>query len=290
MPVPIRRRSSRKRTIQTINEATGFDADFLNFSPGLADFAIASGLPLADSQELDSQDLVGAALYANGLFLDSALGEPPSELDERNTSEIPKLPELPAPPVALGPEDEQSVNSEVAMVRRRKEVKNYAAENRVEQEMYGEKNAFQWGGDLAHYRKLAMHQQGKLKPITISDADLRRLSYVPREHALRKGSASLARFRTSYAPLFELCDDAVVADQFLLFLRRKLNDKIEKHAMKQRKTEKMKKLEKTEKKIVTENKFLRERVSRLEKVVVKSGTAGPPVAGKRLRKIKSMPF
>jgi hypothetical protein len=52
----------------------------------------------------------------------------------------------------------------------------------------------------------------------------------------------------------------------------------------------MKKLEKTEKKIVTENKFLRERVSRLEKVVVKSGTAGPPVAGKRLRKIKSMPF
>lgn len=98
--------------------------------------------------------------------------------------------------------------------------------------MYGEKNALQWGGDLAHYRKLAMHQQGKLKPITISDADLRRLSYVPREHALRKGSASLARFRTSYAPLFELCDDAVVADQFLLFLRRKLNDKIEKHAMK----------------------------------------------------------
>lgn len=125
MPVPIRRRSSRKRTIQTINEATGFDADFLNFSPGLADFAIASGLPLADSQELDSQDLVGAALYANGLFLDSALGEPPSELDERTTSEIPKLPELPAPPVALGPEDEQSVNSEVAMVRRRKEVKKY---------------------------------------------------------------------------------------------------------------------------------------------------------------------
>lgn len=77
-----------------------------------------------------------------------------------------------------------------------------------------------------------MHQKGKLKPIIVTDADIRRLSYVPREHALRKGSASLARFRTAYCKLFDACDDRGSADAFLLFLRRKLNDKIEKHAQK----------------------------------------------------------
>mmetsp|Transcript_35782 Transcript_35782/g.107588 ORF Transcript_35782/g.107588 Transcript_35782/m.107588 type:complete len:139 (+) Transcript_35782:1048-1464(+) len=138
-----------------------------------------------------------------------------------------------------------------------------------------------------------MHQKGKLKPIIISDADIRRLSYVPREHALRKGAASLAKFRTAYAKLFDLCDDGAAADAFLLFLRRKLNDKHEKYASKVRKAETVREMKQKEKKVETENRFLKERVSRLERQVTQSKkTLGPPVVGKRrsLRKIKSVPF
>lgn len=113
-----RRSSRRNKALPPVHVATGFDADFLDFDPGFGDLGGAPGFAMGESQELNSQELVGAALYACDFLTGAAEPLPQlAELDE------PQAADFPIPPAICLEEDPKLIASEIAMVHKIKNVK-----------------------------------------------------------------------------------------------------------------------------------------------------------------------